>query len=1399
MNKTILLIVIAALSAFSSQARTLHQLDPDNPYYVSASFFTEYINYACEVLSEVDFKADSLHAFVKKYDLLYSYGHGDTSQVAEYILTRPSEFVKRACSLRDSLPLMFENDPYSFDSSEEPDTSMLHKSPVLISMSLNLLMKCAANYHVYSQLLSFDPLSFDKSRLMSSPHTLFLDQSIMNTLIPDTAYQEKIAQMAKGEMKFSDTEKYSLIVDQLRCLFRDSEFVSRMSEDPMLALLFFPYAASPSRESLEHISSLNYFDSLTSADSLFFNLDRRAVISGKEYGNRVLKHHFSMLSSWMRRFKDSVESNKYTVFTQKQVEETRNALQSAMSAYKSSEMRMGYMQKTVEEFIRMLERRTLGSVKVVRFAEIKTDEVIDSAQGENPEGCTYYGNMGNVISVAHDNENLWAGTDRGLVRIDGLGRRNVYNRCNSDLPYNVVLSLTVQKEKLWVGTRHKGVCSFDGENWDVMNADSLDTYSLGGVKLLSSGSGDVVWAGRWDGGLLKIDGDDTVSFTEKNSPFPQYKADALAAGHDGTVWMGVRNGIGSFDGEEWRFVDSSEFKGLRGYVEAMAIDSSGNVWFSADSLIFCYDGTEWEKYEYPCFRERRTAITCMAVDFQNRIWVGTRKGLYSYNSESWALYPEFEKYGINDIGFCDSGNTWIATGRGLFSIDSTQTVCTRVGLSSREFPGEPQCMGVDRDGNFTMIDSDGIAAYINGRWELSPITETNSDNQKQYHRSPSHYGYARQILWDRDSTLWIVSGDSGVFRYDSSGLSYFEYPGKRGFDEIKRMAVDSSDNLWFANYGGLLHCNKDSCAVVKVGKNGSDFGEIRSLQVDGTGKLWVGTRKGIGVYDEGDWVRYDSLNSKLPINDAWPLAFRNGVVWIAAERSGLVSFDGKKWKAYDVWNSGLLSNTVFSVNFDRDGNLWAATDYGLSRFDGKEWYSYNSANTSMSGSYVNNFVISSSDNIWIYTHSGGLMRERRESFIKKGALDSPDPRPEESPDHWYLKSLFTGDPVLAMKYINKAIRMDKSKGEYYSRRAEVYAATKKYKKAIKDANRAIKSGVQDDELYFTRGVSFHVQNMFRKAYDDYTAAIALDSNDAKTYANRADCSRRFENYAQAVRDYSQALRFAEDKDSTNFLVLRAEMYMVLDSLKKAEQDIDRAFSRGDARLASLTTRAALRLKKEEYDSAICDYSEALKMDSTLLGAYNNRGYAYFKKGVMQKAFEDFTEALAIDSDDVNTLINRGGALAELEKYDEALEDLNKAVRLEKKSVSALTNRGIVYSKKGKLKRAYKDFRKAYAIDSTNTDLINSMGITLIKQKKFDDAIEMLNKAVKLDESCGDVYYNIACAYSNKKQPDLCIKFLRKAFENGYDDFEHLRGDDDFDFVRESREYKALIDEFDKDD
>ncbi len=48
--------------------------------------------------------------------------------------------------------------------------------------------------------------------------------------------------------------------------------------------------------------------------------------------------------------------------------------------------------------------------------------------------------------------------------------------------------------------------------------------------------------------------------------------------------------------------------------------------------------------------------------------------------------------------------------------------------------------------------------------------------------------------------------------------------------------------------------------------------------------------------------------------------------------------------------------------------------------------------------------------------------------------------------------------------------------------------------------------------------------------------------------------------------------------------------------------------------------------KEEYDQAISDYNQAIKLNPQDSGAYNNRGLAYENTGQYDQAMKDYDKA-----------------------------------------------------------------------------------------------------------------------------------------------------------------------------
>ena len=65
-------------------------------------------------------------------------------------------------------------------------------------------------------------------------------------------------------------------------------------------------------------------------------------------------------------------------------------------------------------------------------------------------------------------------------------------------------------------------------------------------------------------------------------------------------------------------------------------------------------------------------------------------------------------------------------------------------------------------------------------------------------------------------------------------------------------------------------------------------------------------------------------------------------------------------------------------------------------------------------------------------------------------------------------------------------------------------------------------------------------------------------------------------------------------------------------------------------LATIYDNRAIELRQRgEFDKAIADYSEALRIDGDLVGAYAGRGLAYEGKADVEKAKADYRKALAL--------------------------------------------------------------------------------------------------------------------------------------------------------------------------
>jgi Flp pilus assembly protein TadD len=99
-----------------------------------------------------------------------------------------------------------------------------------------------------------------------------------------------------------------------------------------------------------------------------------------------------------------------------------------------------------------------------------------------------------------------------------------------------------------------------------------------------------------------------------------------------------------------------------------------------------------------------------------------------------------------------------------------------------------------------------------------------------------------------------------------------------------------------------------------------------------------------------------------------------------------------------------------------------------------------------------------------------------------------------------------------------------------------------------------------------------------------------------------------------------------------------------------EQQADEAFARGSE-----------ALDQHQYDTAIAEFTEAIRLDPQDDAAYFNRGYAYDKKKEYAKAVSDYRESVRLAPDDPDGYSNLAWLLATCP--EDGLRDGKRAVEL----------------------------------------------------------------------------------------------------------------------------------------
>ncbi len=249
-------------------------------------------------------------------------------------------------------------------------------------------------------------------------------------------------------------------------------------------------------------------------------------------------------------------------------------------------------------------------------------------------------------------------------------------------------------------------------------------------------------------------------------------------------------------------------------------------------------------------------------------------------------------------------------------------------------------------------------------------------------------------------------------------------------------------------------------------------------------------------------------------------------------------------------------------------------------------------------------------------------------------------------------------------------------------------------------------------------------------------------------------------FAEAETAYQEALDIRKELAAKNPDAYLPDVAVTQNSLGNLYSNLGRFAE------AETAYTEALDIRKELADKNPDAYMPDVAMTQ------NNLGLLYINLGRFAEAETAYQEVLNIRKelaaknpdaylpDVAQTQTILGSLYINLERYEEAIECYNKALEIDPEYIDALCNKGAA----------------------------------LAWLKRYDQATECYDKSLTLDKNYGIAWYNKACLESLRNNNEKSIEFLRKAIELDTHLKNDARTEEEFNNVRESKEFKELIGE-----
>ena len=375
----------------------------------------------------------------------------------------------------------------------------------------------------------------------------------------------------------------------------------------------------------------------------------------------------------------------------------------------------------------------------------------------------------------------------------------------------------------------------------------------------------------------------------------------------------------------------------------MVEDAKGSIWLATDQGLSEFNG--WETTHYTTYSKGGAALssnqlTAVATSrkFLGPVWIGTaNNGLIRFDQQRGKA-------------------TWVLKGGGNAGALLSDSI-TDLAISEDKF------LWIGTDAGLNVLNlATGSIVVSQGPLADKPIKFISSRN---------------------GTDVWVGTKSGELYKWNHSSDAFEKFWSTSV--PVTCVVIDHSNTLWIGTAGlGLYTYSPDESNVpTRLNFSGKD---ITSLFIDSKTGLWVGTQKGLAMYDRDNddfsWFIHNPRYHESLCDDQVTGIFEDGseVLWISTAGGGTSRFGlDRHWFSHIRYNShsvdGLPHPAVRSIFSNRDETVMIGTDEGLACWNSAiGQFKERPVIPHVGTKSVSHIQRDSSGYLWISTRGEGLVR-----------------------------------------------------------------------------------------------------------------------------------------------------------------------------------------------------------------------------------------------------------------------------------------------------------------------------------------------------------------------------------------------------------------------------------------